>query len=103
MNRREDPFNRPLDRTLLRMRALWPGETIYRPHPDKVDTWVGRCPVCQLRSVYTLSITEMPLLVGGVEEPGGEVRFDCWSGCDESFIRLLLGVDIPLETLARAA
>jgi hypothetical protein len=91
--RRPDPFERPLDRTLLHLRKLWPGEQVYRWHPDKIDDWVARCPICRISSVFTLEITEMPLLVGGAEEPGGEVRFDCWTGCDERLIRLTLGID----------
>jgi hypothetical protein len=92
-------FTRPLDRVLLKLREFWPGQ-VYRPHPFYVNRWVARCPVCQHPSVFTLTIIEFPLMVDGVEESGGEVRFDCWSGCDEHAVRQALGESSSEEDTA---
>src|SRR5688500_18399895 len=96
--RRVDPFDRPLDRVLTALRTRWPREHVYRGHPERLNVWVARCPVCQLRSVFTLTITELGNEDAG--NHGGEVRFACWSRCDERLIHLALGIPVPKRTSA---
>jgi hypothetical protein len=68
---RPDPFARPLDATLERLRAH--GIT-YRCHIDHLDRWVTFCPICgdslTLREPYV----------------GAAVAVRCDGGCHESRI-----------------
>jgi hypothetical protein len=78
------PFDRPLDRALMALRLRWPAEHVYIWHPDKLDTWLCRCPVCAVEGVWTLEIVE--------PWKGGDIELSCWSGCHEGLVRLALGV-----------
>jgi len=70
-NRRPDPFDRPLDATLERLRVH---SLAYRPHFDLVDAWLATCP-----------IDGEELLL---HEPyvGAAVTILCAGGCHESRI-----------------
>jgi hypothetical protein len=73
-------FDRPLDRALEALRAIFPEGDVYRPHPEEHNVWFARCPFCRCQ-ILTLEITERK----------GGIAFDCWSGCEEQLIRLVLG------------
>jgi hypothetical protein len=79
-NRRPDPFDRPLDATLERLRILG---LPYRPHFAHVDRWVAVCPCCQ---------GELHL-----REPfvGSAVTVSCDGGCHESRIVAALAAEPP--------
>jgi hypothetical protein len=93
MKRRTDPFSRPLDQVLLKLRELWPDQT-YQANPDKLNVWFSRCPFCRTEPVFTLEITEEGNEDG--DRPGGQVSFTCLRGCDERLIRLAFGLDVLL-------
>jgi hypothetical protein len=75
-------FDRSLDRALEALRAIFPEGDVYRPHPEEHNVWFARCPFCRCQ-VLTLKISEFK---------DSSVEFDCWSGCEERLIRLVLGI-----------
>jgi hypothetical protein len=81
---RADPFARPLDAALERMRVHSLG---YTPHPGDIRRWVGRCPSCR---EYALVLHE-PFV-------GGSVSVTCGRSCDES--RIIAGLAAAPEVLS---
>ena len=82
---RRDPFDRPLDALLERMR--W-HSLEYRPHPGHVDRWVADCPVCDAQWP-ALELVEHPSVARPLlaeEFVGGPVSAICMNGCHESRI-----------------
>jgi hypothetical protein len=70
-SRDADPFERPLDATLERLRAH--GQD-YRPHPHDLERWRATCPSCG---------NEMELRERHI---GAAVEVVCGLGCDVSRI-----------------
>jgi hypothetical protein len=77
-SRRPDPFDRPLDALLERLRIH---QLSHRPHPDDLERWIATCPCCG---------NEMVL-----REPyiGAAVTVICGHGCHETRIIAALAAD----------
>lgn len=86
-NRRPDPFDRPLDALLERLRIH--GRR-YRPHPHDLERWIATCPVCG---------NEM-----GLREPyvGAAVSVVCGHGCHETRIVHALAAEPSPDLLGAA-
>jgi hypothetical protein len=78
LSRRPDPFSRPLDAVLERLRVLRLG---YRPHPDDLERWIATCPICG---------NEMILRENYV---GAAVTVICGHGCHETRIVAALAAE----------
>ena len=78
---RPDPFARPLDHALERLRAHG---LPYRANEHRFDTWQAVCPSC-LVGDWTLTLLERRV--------GGEIRLGCGAGCDEREVRRALERD----------
>jgi hypothetical protein len=68
---RQDPFDRPLDALLERMRRHG---IAYRPDLGALDVWLATCPVCG--GSLALRLVERGM--------GGPVAITCVNGCHES-------------------
>jgi hypothetical protein len=75
---RQDPFARPLDHALERLRAHG---LPYRADPTRFDTWHAVCVFCRV-GAWTLTLRER-----GV---GGEINLRCAAGCSDGEIRQVL-------------
>ena len=81
---RRDPFARPLDHALERLRAH---ALPYRADVEHLTTWHAVCPACRV-AAWTLLLRE--------HGRGGSVALRCAAGCDEADIRTALERD-PAE------
>jgi hypothetical protein len=79
-NARPDPFDRPLDATLERLRVH---RIAYRPHYADIDRWITSCPICAEELV--------------LHEPyiGSPVTVRCASLCHEQRIVAALAAEPP--------
>ncbi len=78
MRRRPDPFARPLDRVLERLRAHG---LPYRGDERHLSTWHAVCPFCRVPD-WTLALREHGY--------GGSIALRCVAGCTEADIHRAL-------------
>ena len=74
MRRRANPFDRPLDRALERLRAH---RLPYRGDTTQFHTWHAVCPACRIPD-WTLTLRE--------RGHGGAVALRCGTGCADAEI-----------------
>jgi hypothetical protein len=79
--RAPDPFARPLDHALERLRAHG---LPYRGDAVRFNTWRAVCPFCRVPA-WTLVLRE--------HGQGGSIDLRCASGCDQADIATALGAD----------
>jgi hypothetical protein len=85
-----NPFSRPLDRALERLRAH---RLPHRGHPTRFDTWSAVCPACRTPD-WTLTLRERGY--------GGVIDVRCVAGCTSAEIHGALERD-PSEARVEAA
>jgi hypothetical protein len=88
--RGRDPFARPLDRALQRLRAHG---LPYKADGTRVDVWRAVCPFCRVPD-WTLSLREHGY--------GGPLALQCAAGCTEPEINRALDQE-PAEARIEAA
>lgn len=81
MRPRSDPFARPLDRALLRLRVHG---LPYRADERHTSTWAAVCPTCRVPA-WTLGIREHGY--------GGSIDLGCSTGCESADIAAALEAD----------
>jgi len=87
---RLDPFARPLDHALERLRVHG---LPYSGHPERVSVWRSVCPSCRIGE-WCLTLRE--------HGHGGSIDLRCSVGCTDSEIRVALERD-PAERRIEAA
>lgn len=81
MRRRPEPFDRPLDHALERLRTHG---LPYRGDAARLNTWHAVCPFCRVPA-WTLTLRE--------HGHGGSIDLRCTAGCDPADIAAALDAD----------